>query len=54
MTRPKEPRIRRMMVRIPTSLRDNVERVATDHERTMNDWIVVTLQAAIAQRNKRR
>lgn len=54
MTRPKEPRIRRKMVRMPMSLRDRIERAAAEDDRSMNDWIVVTLQAAIARRNKRR
>jgi len=54
VTKRQEPRDHRMMIRIPTSLRQALKRVAAEDDRSISDWIVVTLQAAIAKRDKRR
>jgi hypothetical protein len=54
VTKRQEPRDHRMMVRIPTSLWQALKRVAAEDERSISDWIVVTLQEAIAKRDHKR
>lgn len=50
MTKRSEPRDHRMVVRIPTSLWLELKGVAKEDERTVSDWIFVTLQDALAKR----
>lgn len=54
MTKRSDPRDHRMVVRIPTSIWLELKHVAKEDERTVSDWIFVTLQEALAKRHKRR
>jgi hypothetical protein len=42
------------MTRIPTSLHTAIKRAAIEDKRTVSDWIVVTLQAVLAERERER
>jgi hypothetical protein len=46
------PRDHRLTTRIPTSLHEALKRVAAEDKRTLSDWIVVTLEAVIAERER--
>lgn len=43
----------RLTIRIPTSLYQAIKRTAVEHNRSVFDWIVVTVQAGVAQRDER-
>ena len=53
VTKGQEPRDYRLTIRIPTSLHQAIKRTAVDDKRSVSDWIVVTLQAVIAEREER-
>jgi hypothetical protein len=42
------------MTRIPTSLHTAIKRAAAEDKRTVSDWIMVTLQAVLAERDRER
>jgi predicted HicB family RNase H-like nuclease len=50
VTKGQEPRDHRLTTRIPTSLHEAIQRAAAEDKRSVSDWIVVTLQAVIAER----
>lgn len=54
VTKRTEPRKHRMMIRIPISLWQALKRVAAEDERSLSDWIVVTLQEAVAKRDRKK
>lgn len=54
VTKRTEPRKHRMMIRIPVSLWHALKRVAAEDERSISDWIVVTLQEAIAKHERKK
>jgi hypothetical protein len=55
VTKRKEPRDHPMTLRLPASLYKEVERAAVeDGDRSMSDWIVVTLEEAIAKYDRKR
>lgn len=53
VTKGQEPRDYRLTIRIPTSLHSAIKRTAVEDKRSVSDWIVVTLQAVIADREER-
>ena len=53
VTKGQEPRDYRLTIRIPTSLHQAIKRTAVEDKRSVSDWIVVTLQAVIAEREER-
>lgn len=53
VTKGQEPRDYRLTIRIPTSLHTAIKRTAVDDKRSVSDWIVVTLQSVIAEREAR-
>jgi hypothetical protein len=53
VTKGQEPRDYRLTIRIPTSLHQAIKRTAVEDKRSVSDWIVVTLQAIIAEREER-
>ncbi len=53
VTKGQEPRDYRLTIRIPTSLHDAIKRTSLEDKRSVSDWIVVTLQAVIAEREER-
>ena len=53
VTKGQEPRDYRLTIRIPTSLHQAIKRTSVEDKRSVSDWIVVTLQAAIAEREER-
>jgi hypothetical protein len=54
VTKRLDPRDHRLVVRIPTDFWRTLKRVAAEDERSVSDWIFVTLQEAIARRERRR
>jgi predicted HicB family RNase H-like nuclease len=54
VTKGQEPRDYRLTTRIPTSLHKALVRAAKEDKRSVSDWIVVTLEAVIAERDKRK
>jgi predicted HicB family RNase H-like nuclease len=54
VTKGQEPRDYRLTTRIPTSLHKALVRAAKEDKRSVSDWIVVTLEAVIAEREKRK
>lgn len=53
VTKGQEPRDYRLTIRIPTSLHQAIKRTSVEDQRSVSDWIVVTLQAVIAEREER-
>ena len=53
VTKGQEPRDYRLTIRIPTSLQQAIKRIAVEDKRSVSDWIVVTLQSVIAEREER-
>jgi predicted HicB family RNase H-like nuclease len=53
VTKGQEPRDYRLTIRIPTSLHAAIKRTALEDKRSVSDWIVVTLQGVIAEREAR-
>jgi predicted HicB family RNase H-like nuclease len=52
VTKGQEPRDHRLTTRIPSSLHEAIKRAAIEDKRSLSDWIVVTLQAVIADRER--
>jgi len=53
VTKGQEPRDYRLTIRIPTSLHQAIKQTAVEDKRSVSDWIVVTLQAVVAEREER-
>ena len=53
VTKGQEPRDYRLTIRIPTSLHQAIKWTSVEDKRSVSDWIVVTLQAAIAECGER-
>ena len=49
----RDKRDERMAFRIPSKLRDAIERAAERDQRTLSDWIVLALTDAVAKKGRK-